>query len=69
MSTKENDMQIDEATMVDLKNKACAILGLPTLETQCSDGLDFHDIAVWTIVDLLKMAYAAGHQQGQLDSN
>ena len=61
-------MQIDNDTLNGLKEEACAILGIDTLETQNSDGLDFHDTAVWTIVDVIKMAYAAGHQQGQLDS-
>ena len=62
-------MKIDEATMAVLKEQACTILGLETLEARNSDGLDFHDTAVWTIVELLEMAYAQGHQQGQLDSH
>lgn len=35
-------------------------LGIPTLETRRSDGLDFHDVAVWGIRDALKDAYDAG---------
>ena len=31
-----------------------------TLETRNSDGLDFHDVAVWAIRDALEAAYAAG---------
>ena len=35
-------------------------LGLETLETRKMDGLDFHDLAVWTIKDALERAYEAG---------
>ena len=37
-------------------------IGLETLETRKSDGLDFHDLAVWTIKDALERAYEAGRQ-------
>ena len=33
---------------------------IETLETQNSDRLDFHDVAVWAIRAALKEAYAAG---------
>jgi hypothetical protein len=33
---------------------------IETLETQHSDRLDFHDVAVWAIRAALKEAYAAG---------
>ena len=33
---------------------------IETLETRNSDGLDFHDVAVWAIRDALEAAYAAG---------
>ena len=35
-------------------------LGLETLETRRSDGLDFHDLAVWQIKQALQAAYEAG---------
>ncbi len=35
------------------------ILGY-TLETQNSDSLDFHELAVWQIKELLEMAYKSG---------
>ena len=35
-------------------------LHLETLETRNSDGLDFHDAAVWSIRCALEDAYAAG---------
>jgi hypothetical protein len=33
---------------------------IETLETRNSDGLDFHDVAVWAIRDALEAAFAAG---------
>ena len=36
------------------------VLGTETLETRHSDGLDFHDLSVWTIEDALRQAYEAG---------
>lgn len=36
-------------------------LRIETLETQKSDRLDFHDVAVWNIEAALKAAYEAGH--------
>ncbi len=33
---------------------------LETLETGNSDGLDFHDVAVWSIRAALEAAFAAG---------
>ncbi|MCH7228581.1 DUF6900 domain-containing protein [Haloferula sp. A504] len=38
------------------------VLGLDTLETRHSDGLDFHDLAVWQIREALVAAYEAGHR-------
>ena len=35
-------------------------LFIETLETQHSDRLDFHDVAVWSIRNSLAEAYAAG---------
>ena len=39
---------------------AADVLNIPTLETRRSDGLDFHDIAVWSVREALERAYAAG---------
>ena len=33
---------------------------IDTLETRNSDGLDFHDVAVWAIRAALEAAYTAG---------
>lgn len=37
-------------------------LGLETLEARNMDGLDFHDLAVWSIKDALQRAYEAGRK-------
>jgi hypothetical protein len=50
-----------EATIdARLEQIARTTLGVETLETRHSDGLDFHDLAVWTIKDALRAAYEAG---------
>lgn len=37
-------------------------LDIDTLETQRSDRLDFHDVAVWRLKAALAAAYQAGQQ-------
>jgi hypothetical protein len=37
-------------------------LNIETLETRKSDGLDFHDVAVWCIKDALDAAFEAGRK-------
>lgn len=39
-------------------------LFVETLETQKSDSLDFHDVAVWQIKKALEAAYEAGRRAG-----
>ena len=41
-------------------------LRIETLETQKSDRLDFHDVAVWSIEAALKAAFEAGQAAKQL---
>ncbi len=36
------------------------VLRIPTLETRCSDTLDFHDLPVWALKAALEAAFAAG---------
>ncbi len=36
---------------------------LETLETRKSDGLDFHEIPVWSIRDLVRHAFEAGYHE------
>ncbi len=40
-------------------------LGIETLETRNRDGLDFHDLAVWSIEAALKAAFEAGQKAEQ----
>lgn len=40
-------------------------LDIETLDTRHSDGLDFHDIAVWCIKDALQAAFEAGKQSAR----
>lgn len=40
-------------------------LFIQTLQTQSSDRLDFHDVAVWSIKSALEAAYAAGIAAGK----
>lgn len=39
-------------------------LDIDTLETQKSDRLDFHDVAVWCLRDALEAAFKAGAEVG-----
>ena len=41
-------------------------MGIETLETRKSDGLDFHDVAVWCLRDALEAAFNAGVEQGRI---
>lgn len=38
---------------------------IETLETRNSDSLDFHDVAVWQILNALQEAYNAGYQAAE----
>lgn len=49
-------------TQQTLQSIAKQHLRIETLTTQNSDGLDFHDLAVWSIEAALMAAYAAGSQ-------
>jgi hypothetical protein len=44
--------------------QARTALGLETLETRKRDALDFHDLAVWSIRDLVRQAFEAGYAGG-----
>lgn len=50
------------------KNQAikeiAAKAGIETLAPQNSDSLDFHDLAVWQIEEMLELAYEAGRKAG-----
>ena len=40
-------------------------LRIETLETRNADGLDFHDVAVWSLKDALDAAFEAGRKAGK----
>ena len=46
-----------------LEEIAKEVLGVPTLRTRKSDGLDFHEVSVWG----LKRALAAAYEAGRID--
>jgi len=43
-----------------IKRIAADELGIATLESQHNDRSDFHDLAVWQIEAIMKLAYQAG---------
>lgn len=47
-----------------LENIAKDVGHLDTLETRMSDRLDFYDMSVWTIKNLMREAYEAGYKAG-----
>ena len=51
-----------EALLLEIAAKHVHI---ETLETRNSDGLDFHDVAVWCLRDALEAAFNAGLEQGR----
>lgn len=46
------------------KRELCKILGIETLKTRNSDGLDFNDLSVWTLEKALQRAYEMGGDEG-----
>ena len=44
---------------------ACERLDIPTLRTRRRDALDFHDVSVWALIDIMQDAYDAGFKAGQ----
>lgn len=50
------------AVDADLASIAGRVLGIPTLATRNSDELDFHEIAVWSVLEALRLAHAAGRK-------
>ena len=52
----------DTKTPQAVYEAATKMLGLETLEERKMDDLDFHELAVWQIQDLIDMAYKAGRE-------
>ena len=44
----------------ELASIARRVFGLPTLESRKADSLDFHEVAVWDVLQALRLAYRAG---------
>jgi len=49
-----------------INNIAREFMAIATLETQDSDELDFHEVAVWQLKDALQAAYDAGSESSEL---
>jgi len=39
--------------------------GIETLEIRCSDALDFHEVSVWGLAEILEKAYTLGLEHGK----
>lgn len=50
----------------DIEEIATRVLGVETLETRNSDGLDFYEMAVWQIKEALEEAYRRGSDNGRI---
>ena len=60
MTTKTTPAKgLSEALLLEIATRHFHTI--ETLETQNSDRLNFHDVAVWAIRAALEAAYAAGH--------
>lgn len=67
MNENETGNSMNKATEQKLEKIAREQLGLDTLETRNSDGLDFSDQAVWQLRKALEAAYRAGAQSGRAE--
>ncbi|MCB6180127.1 hypothetical protein LHP98_18580 [Rhodobacter sp. Har01] len=56
-STPKTTSTAPEALMLDIAKRHFFV---KTLDARNSDGLDFHDVAIWSIRAALVEAYAAG---------
>lgn len=50
-----------------LEGIAKRALDIATLQTRKSDSLDFHEVAVWSLLEALRLAYVAGYEQAVSD--
>ena len=62
--TETQEKEIQEVFQKILTGIAQKNLNIDTLETQNSDALDFHNVAVWQIEEALKDAFIAGMTTG-----
>jgi len=40
-------------------------LDIPTLQTRNSDRLDFHEVSVWSLKQVMRLAYEQGRQEAR----
>ena len=55
-------MKNEKVSIEQVEKEVCKLLHIETLETRMSDGLDFHDTAVWAIRDAVELAFRAGRE-------
>ena len=66
MITKQSrEQKLREQAEGRAEHIAREVLGIDTLETRKSDGLDFHDISVWGLREALTTAYLMGHREAR----
>lgn len=54
--------QLTHNQRAKLTQIASDVAGISTLEQRGADGLDFHDISVWNLEEMLARAYFAGQE-------
>jgi hypothetical protein len=59
------EIAMAQSTARTIQEIARRVLAIESLETQRSDALDFHDIAVWKLREALEAAYEAGRRHGR----
>ena len=62
MTTTPRHDDARDATLLEIAKRE---LGLATLETRRSDGLDFSDQSVWSLKAALEAAYEAGRRSAR----
>lgn len=62
----QNEAPANELSTAVLTEIAAKHLNIKTLEERKSDGLDFHEVAVWNLRAALEAAFAAGKATADL---
>ena len=62
LSVHPEDCGANSAVSAALERIAREHLGIETLATRKSDGLDFHEVSVWQLKAALEAAFALGHR-------
>lgn len=60
---------LDVNRMWAVQAEAAKKVGIPTVETQMNDSLDFHTLSVWDIKYMLEIAYRSGYSAGYADKS